>query len=144
MQRWQMVERLLLFIHKSFVWSSMKCILMFIVLKTVYFPLGVLCKKTCAFLLQENLRIIRDYSSLSNLEKLQYLPHYWPCKAFKGINVNMSLQITFTVPLGFEKLWVMIYSLRLKKDILNHWKENLSRYKIACLLFMVQITFKQN
>ena len=48
--------------------------------------------------------------TLLNLEKRQYLPHYWSDKGFKGIVVNLalsslavgSLEITLTVPLNLR------------------------------------------
>ena len=91
---------------KSFVWSSMNKISMFIISKTDHFQLWFLyllalrtshCRKT-----------YNNYQNLTlcNQEIRQYLPHYWSDKGFLGTVVNQalssldggSLKITLTVP----------------------------------------------
>ena len=91
---------------KSFVWSSMNKISMFIISKTDHFQLWFLyllalhtshCRKT-----------YNNYQNLTicNQEPRQYLPHYWSDKGFSGTVVNQAsssldgglLKITLIVP----------------------------------------------
>ena len=79
--KWRPMHRSQCPIHngtKSFVWSSMKRISMFIILKTNYFQLWFLYKVTCAVILQENIGIA------FNLRKITILIS---ARGFKGIVV---------------------------------------------------------
>ena len=91
---------------KSFVWSSINYLSMFIILKTYYFQsYSFSTKVICAFLLQENIWNLSEWT-LINLEKQHSLPHYWLEKGVKGTvetrvlpsSHRGSLEIMLTVP----------------------------------------------
>ena len=75
--------------YKNFVWSNLNKESMFIFLKTDVFPLQLLCKSVHFYCRKTN-GIIRNKHFL-NLEKLQYLPHDWTDKGFKGSFVNLKI-----------------------------------------------------
>ena len=74
--------------QQSFAWLSMNNILMFIVLKTDYFQLWILCWSDLYIFIEG-----KHYQNktLLNLEKRKYLPHNWSDKVLKGIVVNRAL-----------------------------------------------------